>query len=386
MVKYPVGSETFVVEEIAALRELGAEVMTVAFSGQADVVLDRWRARNPAVAVLALLLLLRRPRALGCLLRGPFNVGLRVKLLAAASIARQRRINAVHAHFVWRSADAAEVIGCALGTGHSVTAHANDIFVTVGPVARRLAAAKTVITVCEYNRRWLVERHPGEVAGKLHVVPCCTRVEVEPTRPLRDEGGQLVILGAGRLVPKKGFDVLVRAMPHLQHDAVVVIVGEGPERARLEGLASDLGVAGRIVFAGWSSHEGMQAHYAAADVFCLPCRVAPDGDRDSMPVVVKEAMAAGLPIVSTVEVGVPEMVDDGDNGLLVPPDDHAALAGALGRLLGDPVLRARMGRRGHEIVAERFDLRDQAIRLLKLFTDVAPQSAMRPRLDGGVRQ
>ena len=110
------------------------------------------------------------------------------------------------------------------------------------------------------------------------------------------------------------------------------------------------------------------AWYERAAVFCLPCRVAPGGDRDSMPVVIKEAMAAAVPVVSTTAVGVPEMVDDGVTGLLVEPDDPVALAGALDRLLADPALRAQMGEAGRELVRRRFDLRRQARRLIAIWT------------------
>lgn len=369
MLDYPVLSETFVQDEIAALRAQGAEVMTVSLQGGpgADVALGPLSARSPRVIGRALRLLARRPQAVGALVRGPLTPGLRLKLLAAAHEAFTRRVDVVHAHFAYRSADGAAVIGRALGLGHSLTAHARDIFVPDADLPARLTAARIVITVCEYNRRFLETEYQREVAGKLAVVPCSTDVSPPDCPPAPVEPTP-VVLAVGRLVPKKGLDVLIEACAQMKQPAAVVVIGQGPEEERLVRLTKELGVESRVSFLGARSHQETRCAYRTATVFCLPCRVDSDGDRDSMPVVVKEAMAAGVPVVATEEVGVPEMVEDGGSGILVPPDDAAAVARALDELLGDPDRRRAMGARGKEIVAERFDLRDQARRLLELLT------------------
>jgi len=363
----PGRSETFIVDERAEVAAQGAEVTTVVLEGGAGgepgaVEVDRLSARSAAVGRDAVALVARRPQALRALMVGPLTFGLRFKLLAVAR--RLGHVDVVHAHFAYRSADAAEVLGRALGCGHSFTAHAHDIFVDNAELGRRTGAARLVVTVCEYNRRWMAARYGAAAAAKIHVIPCSVRVDRPvATTPAADP----IVLAIARLVPKKGLDTLLDAFAKLAEPARLVIVGEGPLAGELAAQTEALGLTDRVAFVGGLDHEQAMTWYGRAAVFCLPCRIAPDGDRDSMPVVIKEAMAAGLPVVSTTEVAVPEMVDDGVTGLLVEPDDAAALAGALDRLLADPALRERMGAAGRDLVARRFDLRRQARRLLAIW-------------------
>jgi colanic acid/amylovoran biosynthesis glycosyltransferase len=365
--EYPVLSQTFVTDEISAIEEAGASVMTVSMEGGdgADVALAQRRTRSWWTIRRVASLLLHRPTATSALLRGPLTLGLRMKLLAAAEEARRFGVTTVHAHFAYRSADGAEVIGRALRVGHSVTAHARDIFVPNGDLERRLDRARTVVTVCEYNRDWLMDRFGATVAGKIVVIPCSTDVELPPVRRLPT--GLPVIVAVGRLVPKKGFDVLLEAVARLYVPCRLVIVGDGPEREPLQQQVDQLRLTDIVQFTGVLDHADTLAWLRSADLFCVPFRIGPDGDRDSMPVVVKEAMAAGVAVVSTNEVGVPEMVVDGETGLLVAPDDIPALAEALDRLLSDPRRRAAMGKAGRQLAEERFDLRVQARRLLEVF-------------------
>lgn len=365
MLRYPVLSETFVRDEIEALRADGHEVMTVSLEGPAgaDVPLGGRRTRSGWVAGRVVALALRRPVSVVRAVRRPgLTFGLRLKVLAAAEEARRRGADTVHAHFAYRNADAAEIMGVALGTGHSVTVHAHDIFVENLQLGRRLRAARVVVTVCSYNRHSIATSYP-EVAPRMKVIPCSTRLRPE-TEP-GGAGDEPLILSVGRLVEKKGFADLVDALALARHPAKLVIIGDGPLRGALEGRIRDLGLTGRVDLLGSLDHEATLEWYRRADVFALACKVAPDGDRDSMPVVTKEAMAAGLPVVSTTEVGVPEMVDDGKTGLLVPPSDPEALAAALDQLFDDPARRREMGRTGRQAVADRFDIRDQALAVAK---------------------
>ena len=370
LLHWPALTETFVTDEIDELRRQGHGVDVVVLEGAAAppaIAVSTVRARQPAVWLAAARMVAARPGALAAL-RGPLSVGVRIKLLAVADAARRRRTGAVHAHFAYRSADAAEIIGRALGTGHSFTAHAHDIFVDNGDLARRVTAARRVVTVCDYNHRWMAERLGPEAAAKMTVIPCSVRIEATDhisAQAPRDP--QPVVVAVGRLVPKKGLDTLIRAAAGLQTGGAVHVIGDGPLAGELRELAAALGADDRVRFLGPLDHEETKAAIARADVFCLPCRVAADGDRDSMPVVIKEAMAAGVPVVATSEVGVPEMVDDGVTGLLVPPDDPGALTAALETLLADRARRRAMGAAGRARAAERFDIRHQAARLLEVF-------------------
>jgi glycosyltransferase involved in cell wall biosynthesis len=361
LLKFPVLSETFIRDEIDALTEAGHQVMTVSLEGPAgaDIALGTHRTRSPWVAQRALSLALRRPGPVVRALRRPhLTMGLRLKVLAAAEEARRRGVDTVHAHFAYRNADAAELVGIALGTGHSFTAHAHDIFVENSQLGRRLEAARVAVTVCEYNRSFMVAEYP-QAADRIPVIPCSTRLPADDDAEPPDNEVP-VVLSVGRLIEKKGFDDLLAAFAQLDAPARLVIIGDGPLRGQLEALGRQLGIAERMTMLGSMDHRATLGWFKRADIFVLACKVAADGDRDSMPVVTKEAMAAGLPVVSTDEVGVPEMVDDGRTGLLVPPSDPDALAAALAKLVGDPDRRRQMGLLGRRLVAERFDIRNQA--------------------------
>jgi colanic acid/amylovoran biosynthesis glycosyltransferase len=375
LLEFPILSETFISDEVEALRKAGHLVTTVSLRGGpgADIALGSRRTLSPwtigRVASLA------RHRPLGtarAMALRRLTFGMRLKVLAATEEARRRGARSVHAHFAYVNADAAEVAGTALGSGHTLTVHAHDIFVERQHLERRLNAARVVVTVCEYNRRHLESSH-ATIARKLQVIPCSTRIdepaslaggdgetEGETDTDPGDEPRAPVVLCVGRLVAKKGIDDLIRAAAASTTRFDTVIIGEGPLADSLAELAVQLGVADRVRLVGALEHSSVLALRHSADVFCLPCKIGPDGDRDSMPVVIKEAMAAGLPVVSTDEVGVPEMVLHGGTGWLVPPGDPVALARALDELVSDPQLRRRMGEAGRAIVAERFDLRQQA--------------------------
>jgi glycosyltransferase involved in cell wall biosynthesis len=177
------------------------------------------------------------------------------------------------------------------------------------------------------------------------------------TRPY--PGGRSVV-AVGRLIEKKGFAYLIEAA-RLLPDVHVRIAGDGPLRAQLEAAAPP-----NVELVGALPPDGVRELLESADLLAMPCVVAADGDRDSMPVVVKEALAMEIPVVGSEEVGMPEMVQDAW-GRLVPPRDAAALAGAISELLElPPEARVAMGRRGREFVVRSFSIRGEALKLIGL--------------------
>jgi colanic acid/amylovoran biosynthesis glycosyltransferase len=172
----------------------------------------------------------------------------------------------------------------------------------------------------------------------------------------------------------------VRAMAELARDGIrptVEIVGTGPLHASLTELAGQLGVADQIAFVGPATHEETLSRIASARLLCLPCRVASSGDRDAMPTAIIEAMMAGVPVVSTREVGIPEMVDD-TCGRLVDPEDVPALAAAMHEILADPALGRRLGAVGAERARERYTVVCQVGRLARFFeSDAGSAPAVR---------
>ncbi|MDR3510434.1 MAG: glycosyltransferase [Caulobacteraceae bacterium] len=179
-------------------------------------------------------------------------------------------------------------------------------------------------------------RARGVPAERVRFVPNAVRLD-GPRAHGRQPGGTPVIVAGGRLHAKKGFDVLIRAMALLREAGVQAacrIAGEGPERARLEGLVAELGLGGRVTLAGW--RDDLPAFLAEGDVFAFPSH------QEGFPLGLLQAMAAGLPIVSSAIDGPNEMLDDGVSGLLVPDADPRALADALAALLADPARAARL--------------------------------------------
>jgi glycosyltransferase involved in cell wall biosynthesis len=270
---------------------------------------------------------------------------------------RRARVAHLHAHFASDPAAVAELAARIAGVPYSISAHAKDIWLSSeASLRRKLDGASFTVTCTEHNRA-----HLQAVAPRARVLRMYHGIDIEhlqaPASRAPLAGRPARILSVGRLREKKGFGTLVETCALLRDrgiDVHVEIVGYGPERARLEALIAERALGDAIQLTGRLDHAEVVRRYAQADLFVLPCRVLADGDRDGIPNVLLEAMAMGLPVVSTAISGIPELVADGRNGLLVPPDDPAAVATAIERLLADADLRARLGVAARATVAEHF--------------------------------
>lgn len=379
--RYPVLSETFIANELTAVLAEGIEVSVEVHvppegdppPGAPGVVpryreLDPPRRRAAAMAWLAL----RHPLACAKDLvarrrwaRDEWVPPLR-HLAPVARRLRRDRVSHLHAHFAGAAALDALRIGALLGRPYSVTAHAYDIFMRPRNLVEKLTRARFAMTVCEYNARHLRTVAPD---ARLHTMVMGVDGEAfRRTRPHRD--GRTVV-AVGRLVEKKGFDDLIAAAGLLAGRPAselerVRIIGDGPLLAVLEAQIAELGLGDVVELLGPRPPAEVRAVLEAADLLAMPCVVAADGDRDSMPVVVKEALAMEIPVVGTDEVGVPEMVHDGW-GRLVAPGDPAALAGAIAALLALSAERRHgMGAAGRAFVLEHCDLNTETRRLTAL--------------------
>lgn len=375
---FPRLSETFVLNELLDFERRGLRLHIVALRQPEEIVkqeaLETLRApveylhdgtplsRRLAVRAAHASLLLRRGAsyfdALADVVRSPdFS---RSALAGAALLAhRLLRLGSppLYVHFAHKPGTHGRFAARLAGVPYALSAHAKDVWLTPPPELKaKVSDAEVVLTCSEEARAYL----DGLVGGSTQVHRIYHGVEVPPTLPVIDRGGTPVVLLVARLVEKKGVDLLIRAAALLRArgvDSLVRIAGEGPEWARLQRLVHELGVADRITFLGPLTESEVRAEYGRATVFALPCQVLPNGDRDGLPNVLLEAMAHGLPVVSTTLAGVREAVVDGESGLLVAPRDDVGLADALERLLGDFALRARLGANARQRVAERLDRR-----------------------------
>jgi glycosyltransferase involved in cell wall biosynthesis len=276
-----------------------------------------------------------------------------------APIARRTSTTAdhIHAHFAGAAALDAMRVSRLSGVPYSVTTHAYDIFLCPTNLDEKLERAQFHVAVCDYNAEFLRHRVP-RAAGRMHKI--VMGVDPDRFKRTRPYPGDRTVLAIGRLVEKKGFRFLVEAARELD-DVRVLIVGHGPLHDELSAAAPS-----NVELLGARPPFEVRDLLEQADLLALPCVVAGDGDRDSMPVVVKEALAMEIPVVGSDAVGMPEMVREGW-GRLVPPGDPELLARSIRELLALPAdQRAAMGRRGREFVERNFTLRDQALKLIGL--------------------
>jgi glycosyltransferase involved in cell wall biosynthesis len=220
--------------------------------------------------------------------------------------------------------------------------------------------------------RLLQERFP-ESAAKIHRV--YNGVGLSRFTPTDFGGTPPVIISIGRLIEKKGFADLIGACALLQtrgRQFACRIIGEGPLEESLRAQITAHGLERWVELTGPQSQAEIAAQLAHATVFVLPCTREADGGMDNLPTVIMEAMAAGLPVISTPLGGIPEMVEDGVNGELVREHDPAGIATALERLLDDPERARRLGDRGREIAREKFSIETNAKQLREIFATGIP--------------
>lgn len=286
---------------------------------------------------------------------------------------QSRGIARVHAHWASYSATMALLVHWLFDIPFSFTAHAYDIYLVPRLLGVKVRDAEFAVTCARVNADFL--RALGGPAASDRVIVNYHGVSLERFRPgarAPRGGGPPCIVTCGRLEPYKGHHVLLRAIAALPRPARCVIVGEGPQRQRLEQLAAELGIAERVEFTGPVPQSRLAELYAQADLFVLASVILErSGKRDVIPNVLVEAMAMQVPVISTNIAGIPELIADRANGRLVPPNDVAALAAAIAELLDDEPQRQRLAKAALETVHARFDREVNIEELAALFRGAA---------------
>ncbi len=391
--RFPRLSETFILNEVLELERQGVEVEIFSLlkppAEERHRLLDRLRAPvtylpgNRALESWAVRAGLgdgrqARRRVVDLVAEEGFDPGplfagkdaatvarLRLQGLTLAVLAGGRGIRHLHAHFGSDATTVALLASRQSGIPFSYTAHARDIYHTyVDPGTdadirrRKMAEAAFVLTVSEYNCRHLRKLYGGVDADKIRRL--YNGIDLRRFRPPAAAPAGDRILGVGRLVEKKGFRHLVEACRLLDAEGRTfrcLIVGDGPERDSLSARIAEAGLEGKVSLLGPRTQEELISIMAASTVLVLPAVVTPSGDRDGLPTVLLEALALGLPAISTEVAGIPEIIEDRRTGLLVPPGDPASLAAAIGEILSQPDLRRRLARQGRLKAESAFDLR-----------------------------
>jgi len=393
---FPCWSETFIAREIRGLLRQGVEIDIVSLKHPASgpvhaedrPLLPRvlypprtWRLARPLLREL-----LRNPRLHARILlsifrglaRTPITLA-KTLVVWARTLGLMERVRAtdpalLHAHWATFSSTAALILGRALGLPFGFTAHAHDIFVEDQLLAEKLEAAGLVITISDFNAAYLRDRYGS--LDKLRVVRCGIDL---PDFPYRSEGREeTLLLAVGRLDDIKGFPYLVEACARLRDRSLPFschIVGSGERHDEIRNQIRARHLEDRVHLRGALTQQQLQELLGQAGVFVLPSVVAPDGNRDGIPVALMEAMASGLPVVSTTVSGIPELITDEKSGLLVPPGDPERLAASLERLLTTAGLGQRLARSARTAIEERFNLELESRRLLQLFRQTVVEDA-----------
>lgn len=386
---YPAVSHRFLLREIQALRRCGVEVETfsihrtpgAALLAQSDQEEGRrtyaiWPPRSFDLLLAHLTAVLTAPtRYVGTLVFAlrRANPGVRGRLrglfhfaesMAIWDAARRRNVRHIHASFADSASDVARLVVRFGGPrwSWSLAIHGPVEFedVRLNRLAEKVSSACFTVAISDFGRSQIMAFAPEERWGDIHVVHCGIEPAECAPKPKQRDAGEPEILCVGRLVQRKGQSLLLQACAALHRCGLPVrltLIGDGPQRAGLRALATRIGVSDHVQFVGSVGHDDILPRFRSADIFCLP------SFSEGVPVVLMEAMAHSVPVVTTQVMGVPELVEDGHSGLLVPAGRVDLLVDALARLVRDPELRERLGANGREKVLAEFDVNESARQL-----------------------
>ena len=376
---YPRLSETFIAQEIRALEQRGLGIQIVSLRQPTDRASHPVHAEIEAPILYLPEYLWRQPRrvwrAWRALRRRPSyrtaraawwrdlrrdRTSNRIRRFGQALVLAQEigvGVRHLHAHFLHTPASVTRYAAMLCELPWSASAHAKDVWTTPEWDKReKLAECAWLVTCTAVNREYLTALGtPDKVELVYHGLDLA-RFAPPPDRPSRATDGRVLILSVGRAVEKKGYGDLLRALANLKHhlDWRFVHIGGGERLGALKKLARRLGLEGRIEWRGAQPQEAVLAAYREAQVFVLASRIAKSGDRDGLPNVLMEAQSQGLACLSTSVSAIPELIEDGETGLLVAPGNVPALCAALESLIADPAERARLGQAGAARVRQSF--------------------------------
>lgn len=288
-----------------------------------------------------------------------------------------RDTDLVHAHFAYKAAVTGMQIANLLGKPFTFTAHAYEIFSRPDYSKGRLKTltdnAERIITPSVFNKNYII-KETGCAEEKIEIVRATIRAEKFSNKsPGNGARGEIKIIAIGRLVEKKGFEYLIRAMRSVvkENSSVFLnIIGDGNQKKELMELSENMNLSRCVNFLGSRSNEECVQELSSSDIAVLPCVVAKNGDLDVCPLTLQEAMAMGIPVVSTTVGSIPELITDGEEGLLVPERDESALAKAITKLIDNPILGQEMGKKGREKILREFNITTQAEKLLRTWENV----------------
>ena len=392
-------SHTFVYREVLAMKKHGADFIAIALEEGDYAILHPEAKELLEFAIFAprpplgryilyyLFFVLRFPRRMAELIRlyqphagGDPLLFVRVDQyhnslhpihgIGLAWMLRRLGVTSLHVHGSTYPTTRAMTASCLLGIPFSTHAFVDfDFEYDFKMLPEKLSRSAFFVTHTDFCRARLQTVMPDLYRGKIHTI----RIGVDPSewrpREQPDSTQPPRLVAICRFVEKKGLDVLLRACAILKGRGVAfqgLLIGDGPEMSRLRSLVEELKLHDLVRFTGALPIDQVRSYLVPGTVIIAPSVYARDGERDGTPTVLIEAMACGVPVVASGISGIPELIDDGENGLLVPERDDERLASAIETVLRDPDLRARLGRNGRQKVIREFDVRESSLRLWRL--------------------
>jgi glycosyltransferase involved in cell wall biosynthesis len=392
--RYPAVSHTFILREVVELRKLGFGIEVASINAcdrppeklAAEERSERektWYVKGQGISgALSALAAVALTRPVSFLRGAWFALRLggadlkRIVLsvfyfVEAAMLGRwmqSRGLNHLHVHFASPASSVGLVMTRIFPHTLSIMVHGPDELYDVpgNTLAEKIAGSRFLCTIGFYAKSQLMRIASADEWSKMFVTPLGVDPDLFAPRPFREAPEVFEIICVGRLVPAKGQHVLLEAVSRLVRRGKQVrlrVVGDGPDRPSLEKAAREKNLGAAVVFEGSVNQDRIRDLYSQADVFALASFA------EGIPVVLMEAMAMEIPCVTTWITGIPELIRDGVDGLLVPPADEAALTDALARLMDDSALRRRVGLAGRARVIDRYNLRPSVARLGEVFED-----------------
>ncbi|NJM70255.1 MAG: glycosyltransferase family 4 protein [Scytonema sp. RU_4_4] len=397
--EYPRATDTFIQREVITLREMGVDVHTFSVRRTGDehmVGEEQKRERDRTFYILPpnpINLLLAH---LGLLLASPKKYLQAIKLawstsqpglrgafyqffyfLEAGILAKQiqkRQIVHLHNHIVEASGTVAMLAAHLGGFTYSFTLHGPYIFFRPHQwrLDEKIKRALFVCCISHYARSQGMIFAPTDKWNRMHIIHCGIDPALFNVVSHNESGKRLLFVG--RLAAAKGLPILLESLVTLRRclttsccasthcELTLTVVGDGPDRQKLEQMTAQLGLSQNVNFVGYKSQAEVRNYFQQTDIFVM------SSFAEGIPVVLMEAMAAGVPVVATQIAGVSELVEDGVNGYLVPPGDSISLTECIEKLLSDDKLRAAFGTVGRTKVEKDFNIHHEVARLHHLMT------------------
>jgi colanic acid/amylovoran biosynthesis glycosyltransferase len=389
--KYPAVSHTFILREILALRERDVQIevasindspnrsdLTQVEQNESERTFYVKQAGAFGVIRAASWMIVRRPLGLlrglrialilggGDLVRIPLCLFYYAEAVILSQWLQRRSLHHLHVHFASQAATVALILTHMVPINLSITVHGPDEFFDVPGhyLAEKIAASRFVACISFFAQSQLMKMTPGREWHKFDVARLGIDCDHFSPRPFRSSPDCFEVLCVGRLVSAKGQLILIEAVAQLIESGRKIrlrFVGDGPDRKELENLVALKGLMSHICFEGSVNQDRIQEFYTAADIFALASFA------EGIPVVLMEAMAMEIPCVATNINGIPELIRDGVDGLLVAPSDVQGLSVALMRLMNEAALRESLGKAGRLRVQQSYEISKSADRLAALF-------------------